>query len=52
MLSFVPQGKTLEAFKKDYVDNMADGYIYGLAIPFEELLERLKELQDRFHRLG
>ena len=52
LLSFVPQGKTLEAFRKDYMDNMADGYIYGQAISFEELLDRLKELQDRFHRLG
>ena len=51
-LSFVPQGKTLEAFRKDYVDNMVDGYIYGPAITFEELLERLKELQDRFNGLG
>lgn len=51
LLSFVPQGKTLEAFKKDYMENMVDGYIYGQAVSFDKLIERLKELQDRFHKL-
>lgn len=51
LLSFVPQGETLEAFKKDYMENMVDGYIYGQTVSFDKLLERLGELQDRFHRL-
>jgi len=47
-IDFVPRGEMLEAFRRDYNDNMVNGYIYGEAMPFERLMERLEELQGRF----
>lgn len=46
-ISFVPTGETLENFRKDYEENMVDGYIYGKAIPFDELIDRMNALQER-----
>ena len=51
LISFVPQGEVLEAYRIDYNSNMVDGYIYGSAIPFEQLIERLEELQSRFRTI-
>ena len=50
-IDFVPQGAVLEAFRKDYVDNMINGYIYGEAKPFDVLLERMVELRERFRKV-
>ena len=47
-IDFVPTGKLLNAFKRDYYENMVDGYIYRDAMPFDALIERMKELQARF----
>lgn len=50
-LSFIPQGEMLQAYQRDYEDNMIDGYIYGKADSFEDLLNRLQKLQDRLHQI-
>lgn len=50
-IDFVPTGKLLNAFKRDYYENMVDGYIYGDAMPFDALIERMKELQARFRNI-
>ena len=42
----------LEAFRRDYNDNMVNGYIYGEAIPFERLMERIEQLLERFRAVG
>lgn len=51
-IDFVPKGEVLEAFRRDYVDNMMNGYIYGTAMEFDALMERIKELQERFRAVG
>lgn len=50
-VAFVPQGRTLDAYRKDYEDNMVDGYIYGNAVTFDYLMERIGELQKRFRQI-
>ena len=50
-IAFVPTGAVLEAYRADYNENMVDGYIYGTAIPFDELIVRLEGLQRRFHQI-
>ena len=50
-IDFVPKGEALEAFRRDYVDNMMNGYIYGTAMEFDALMERIKELQGRFAKV-
>ena len=50
-IDFVPKGEVLEAFRRDYVDNMMNGYIYGTAMEFDALMERIKELQERFAKV-
>lgn len=52
VIDFVPKGKTLEAFRRDYNDNMVNGYIYGSAMPFDALISRIEELQTRFRRVA
>ena len=47
-IKFVPEGKTLDAYRRDYNDNMVNGYIYGEAMAFDALMERIKLLQQRF----
>lgn len=44
----MPEGETLDAYRRDYNDNMVDGYIYGEAMAFNALMERIKLLQQRF----
>lgn len=47
-LQLIPPTSIIDNWKKDYRD-MQDSMIYGESLPFEILLERLKELEDRFH---
>lgn len=51
-IDFVPKGGVLDAFRNDYETNMVDGYIYGEAKPFDELVERMKELVGRFRQIN
>lgn len=46
-ITFIPSGDVLDNYRRDYEMNMIDGYIYGTAIPFDELMVRLNELQNR-----
>lgn len=50
-IHFVPSGETLDAFHRDYNENMVDGYIYGKAMPFEDLIARIALLQERFRSI-
>lgn len=51
-IRFVPEGDVLEAFRRDYNDNMINGYIYGEAISFDVLMERIRLLQERFRAVS
>lgn len=50
-IKFVPEGETLDAYRRDYNDNMVNGYIYGEAMAFDALMERIKLLQQRFRNI-
>ncbi|MGI6224584.1 MAG: nucleotidyl transferase AbiEii/AbiGii toxin family protein [Prevotella sp.] len=50
-IDFVPKGDILRAFRRDYETNMVDGYIYGEAKPFEQLMRRIEELLSRFRNI-
>lgn len=50
-IDFIPAGPTLESYRKDYNENMVDGYIYGTAIPFEKLISRMEELRTRIRKI-
>jgi hypothetical protein len=44
---FVPQNEVIDLWKDDY-RYMNDTFIYEQPIPFETIMERMKELQQRF----
>lgn len=46
-ISIIPPEAVIEDWKADYLD-MQNSMIYGESLPFEHLLERLKELEYRF----
>ncbi len=50
-IDFIPKGEVLEAFRKDYNDNMVNGYIYGEAIDFDSILRRMTDLKSLFRKL-
>lgn len=50
-IKFVPEGETLDAYRRDYNDNMVNGYIYGEAMAFDALMERIKLLQQTFRNI-
>lgn len=50
-IDIVPKGNVLEAFRRDYMENMVNGYIYGEAMDFETLMRRMLELQERFRMI-
>ena len=45
-ISFCPTGEVLALYKSDYNKNMVTHFIYGDALPFEELMNRLHQLQS------
>lgn len=49
-ISFVPPSSIINALKEDY-KKMQESFIYGASLPFEKLLSRLSELQERFRNL-
>jgi len=49
-ISFLPPESLTEALKDDY-KKMQVGFIYGNSLSYEELIERLTLLQERFKRL-
>jgi hypothetical protein len=46
----LPPDQLLTAWKKDY-EIMQESMIYGTSLPFEQLIERIKELKNRFNLL-
>ena len=50
-ICFVPKGAVLEAYRKDYEENMVDGYIYNEALPFDILISHLEELQKNIRAI-
>lgn len=48
-IDFVPRQELMKDWEGDYVE-MCNHFIYGQTLSFEKLLERIKELQDRFRK--
>ena len=48
-ISFVPPTETIVEWEKDY-DNMCKHFFYGSTLPFDKLLKRIAELQDRIKK--
>lgn len=50
-LNIVPPASIIEQWKDDY-ENMRMHMIYGKSVPFEELVNKLKELNDRIKQIS
>lgn len=50
-INFVPSGDILDAYRKDYNDNMINGYIYGDALGFDSIIQRMNDLRLRFRQM-
>ncbi len=50
VINFIPQEELLDDWKNDYAE-MRTHFIYGESLPFNELLKRMHELQDRFRSM-
>jgi len=50
-INFVPPSFILDSWRKDY-ETMQSGMIYGESLPFDKLIERIKELNERFRKIG
>jgi len=49
-INFVPPVSVIDMWKKDY-EIMQEYMIYGESLPFDKLIERIKELNERFRRI-
>ena len=50
-IDFIPRNEVLKAYRLDYETNMVDGYIYGEAKPFKELMKRMEKLLQDFRQI-
>ena len=50
-IDFIPKKEVLKAYRLDYETNMVDGYIYGEAKSFEDLMKRMDELLQKFRQV-
>lgn len=51
VISFVPRNEFIPAWNKDY-DNMQAHFLYGVTLSFNELLQRMVDLQDRIRKIA
>ena len=50
-IDFCPSGLLLTLFAEDYNASMTHSYIYGTALPFDTIMERLRDLQERIRQM-
>jgi predicted nucleotidyltransferase component of viral defense system len=50
-INFVPPPSIANKWKDDY-EAMRNNLIYGVSMPFDKLMERIKELNERFRRIN
>ena len=48
-IDFVPKQELVKDWEDDYAE-MCNHFIYGQTLSFERLIERIKELQERFRK--
>ena len=49
-ISFLPPESCIEVWRADYGELLMH-FVYGNKLPFDELLERVRELNRRFNRI-
>ena len=49
-INFVPPLNVIDLWKADY-ESMQKNMIYGKSLPFDELMDRIKELNERFRKI-
>jgi len=49
-INFVPPLNVIDLWKADY-ESMQNNMIYGQSLPFDKLIERIKELNERFGKI-
>jgi predicted nucleotidyltransferase component of viral defense system len=49
-INFVPPLNIIDLWKADY-ESMQNNMIYGKSLPFDELIDRIKELNERFRNI-
>jgi len=49
-INFVPPLNVVDLWKADY-ESMQKNMIYGKSLPFDELMDRIKELNERFRKI-
>ncbi len=50
LINFTPREELIPKWKSDYAE-MCDHFIYGDKLSFEELINRMQELQERFRKI-
>ena len=50
-IDFIPPASELENWRSDYAE-MQRHFIFGKALPFDDLLNRMEELRERFRAIG
>lgn len=50
VIDFIPREELISDWKSDYSE-MSDHFVYGDKLSFEELIGRMKELQERFRKM-
>lgn len=50
-IDFLPPASELENWRSDYAE-MQRHFIFGKALPFDDLLKRMEELRERFRAIG
>ena len=50
VIDFIPHEGLIPDWKSDYAE-MCDHFIYGTKLSFAELIDRMKELQERFRKI-
>ncbi len=49
-IQFIPPEELVEIWRRDY-ERMQEYFIYGESLPYDQLIDRMKELQNRFRKV-
>ena len=49
-IHFIPPEELVEIWRRDY-ERMQEYFIYGDSLPYDQLIDRMKELQNRFRKV-
>ena len=49
-IQFIPPEELVEIWRRDY-ERMQEYFIYGESLPYDQLIDRMKELQNRLRKV-